>query len=81
MDRSMIDVYVKHFLLTYDEDGKETRTVTRYETRPCRADDFKTEYEKNYWDWVSYPEYCIDDNNGTHNDTLSILGIRKNMMK
>ena len=76
MDRSMIDVYIKHVLLEYDEDGEEKKTVTRYEVRQCTDDDFETDYEKNYWDWVTYPEYCIDD----PNKSLSLLGIRKNMM-
>jgi len=76
MDRSMIDVYVLHFLLEYDEAGNKTTTITRYETRECTDADFLSEYEKNYWEWVDYPEYCFDD----PNNTLSILGIRKNMM-
>ena len=76
MDRSMIDVYIKHFLLEYDEAGNKTETVTRYEVRECTEDDFKTDFEKGYWDWVDYAEYCIDD----PKKTLSLLGIRKNMM-
>jgi hypothetical protein len=44
----MIDVYVHHVLLTYDEAGKKTTTVTRYEVRECREDDFQTDYEKDY---------------------------------
>jgi hypothetical protein len=76
LDRSMLDIYVNHFLLEYDEAGEETKTKTRYEVRECKDEDFKTPYEKSYRKWVTYPEYCIDD----PDRTLSLLGIRRNMM-
>ncbi len=75
----MIDVYIKHFLLEYDEAGNKTETVTRYEVRPCIEEDFQeTDYEKQYWDWLDHTEYCIDDD---PKNPLSLLGIRKNMMR
>ena len=72
----MLDVYVLHFFLSYDEAGNKTETITRYEIRECTDDDFQTEFQKGYWDWVDYSEYCFDD----PNNTLSLLGLRKNMM-
>ena len=52
----MLDIYVLHFLLEYDEAGSKTETVTRYEVRECTDEDFQTDFEKDYWDWVDYPE-------------------------
>ena len=31
IDRTKIDVYINHYLVTYDEAGIETKTLTRFE--------------------------------------------------
>ena len=41
LDRSMIDIYVNHELVEYDEQtGEEIETITKYEVRHCIEEDF-----------------------------------------
>ncbi len=35
VDRSKIDIYINHYLVTYDEDGKEQKNITRSEVKQC----------------------------------------------
>jgi hypothetical protein len=40
IDPTKIDVFYMHRLFQYDEEGNETITDTRYETRKCTESDF-----------------------------------------
>ena len=67
----MIDMYVKHSLITAGEDGS-TADYTRYELRPCTESDFKrNSLEESYFTNTKERKYsCIDD----PNNTLSVIG-------
>ena len=75
-DPSKLDVYIRHRLYEFDQDGNKTIKETRYEIKKCEASDFNiTEFEGNWWKThKSRKPYCIND----PDKTLSLLGKEEN---